>query len=386
LPLLTTPLSQVTYEQLIKFCETFSEGPRVEYKREPGKHTPKIVSSFANTVGGVWVIGIDADQKTNMAILPPVGLPLEPGIEERITQSALMGIYPGITPDVRVFEMPDKPRHAVVVVKVAESVEAPHAIENSTRVYVRTASTSEPSELADIDRIEYLLQRRRDSTAARERIIDRAHRRSYYGPAAHRVRVVVCPVFPRGALFSRDELWDRAEKVRASGDPLLRYLRLIDEAVATPRDGAVEFYVECNVGGVVYYEAPGHVQGEVGGIPYVLLPELLSPLGKTLNTATPFLGDRLTNILIRYELYGWQGKGFLVAEPVNVAMADRAARESACIDARVTVETTVVAEDLIKNRLSILVAVMQDLLWAFNHRSSTLPERVTAAAKEAGFC
>jgi len=34
-PLFTTPLGQVTYEQVIEFCRTFAEGVRVEYKREP---------------------------------------------------------------------------------------------------------------------------------------------------------------------------------------------------------------------------------------------------------------------------------------------------------------------------------------------------------------
>jgi len=90
----------VTYAQVLDFCRTFTEGVRVEYKREVVS-TPKVVSSFANTVGGIWVIGVDADKKTNRAVLPPVGLEQRPGIEEQIVQSAQSGIYPSVTPDVR---------------------------------------------------------------------------------------------------------------------------------------------------------------------------------------------------------------------------------------------------------------------------------------------
>ena len=90
-------------------------------------------------MGGVWVIGVDTDKTTNRPILPPVGVKREPGIEEQITQSALTGVYPGITPDVRVVDIPDQADRVLVFVRVPESIEAPHAIQNATRVYIRNA-------------------------------------------------------------------------------------------------------------------------------------------------------------------------------------------------------------------------------------------------------
>jgi hypothetical protein len=331
----------------------------------------------------VWVIGVDADKKTNMAILPPAGLRLEPGIEERITQSALMGIAPGITPALRVFAIPDKPGHALVVVKVPESIEAPHAIENSTRVFVRNASTTEPYELADIDRIDYLLKRRRDSTAFRERLVDRAAERSFYVRTVPRVRVIVCPLFPRGTLFSRDELWERAEELRQTNNRHLRDFRLVHDAVASPRfSGGIEFYFECSVEGLVYYEGPAHLQGEVKGIPFVMLTQLISPLAQTINTAIPLLRGQLTNVLIRYDLYGWQNRAFLLYEPSKMSCPERFAEGSRCIDGHITVEATVVAEELVENRPRILIDLIQNLLWAFNCRSDKLPELVYATAKE----
>jgi hypothetical protein len=76
------PLETATYDDVLAFCGTFTEGVRVEYKRTP-VNIPKVVSSLANTVGGIWVIGLETDA-ANRAILPPVGLPLTPGIEEQI--------------------------------------------------------------------------------------------------------------------------------------------------------------------------------------------------------------------------------------------------------------------------------------------------------------
>ena len=244
MPLFTTPLSQVTYDQVLEFCRTFAEGPRVEYKTEPA-NIPKVISSFANTMGGVWVIGVDTDKTTNRPILPPVGVNREPGIEEQITQSALTGVYPGITPDVRVVDIPDQADRVLVVVRVPESIEVPHSIQNATRVYIRDASTTAAVELADIDRIDYLLTRRRDTAGRRERLIERAAARSLYARHEGRVRVVVSPMFPRGTLFSRDELHERAERLKQMPVRHVTDFRLVHEAVSTPRTADAKFYFEC---------------------------------------------------------------------------------------------------------------------------------------------
>ena len=59
-------------------------------------------------------------------------------------QSALTGIYPAVMPEVIICDVPGETDRVVVVVRVEESQQAPHAIQNSTRVYVtlNTASRS----------------------------------------------------------------------------------------------------------------------------------------------------------------------------------------------------------------------------------------------------
>ena len=53
---------EITFEVVENFCREWPEGVRVEYKREITKDIPKIVSSFANTQGGVFIIGVEANQ------------------------------------------------------------------------------------------------------------------------------------------------------------------------------------------------------------------------------------------------------------------------------------------------------------------------------------
>ena len=95
----TKPINEITFEDIVSFCEEWAEGVRVEYKRETeeikGK-IPMIVSSFANTLGGIFLIGVKADKTKNKVIFPIDGISETPGIQERIQQSALEGIYPAV--------------------------------------------------------------------------------------------------------------------------------------------------------------------------------------------------------------------------------------------------------------------------------------------------
>lgn len=141
-------LKDIDFDTVRSFYETYSEGVRVEYKRDLSSNIPKVVSSFANTQGGILMIGIEEDRKTRSRKLLP--LSQMAGYEEQVTQACLMGINPPILPAIRVFDVPGVASKVIVVVKVNQSVEAPHAIENSTRVYVRTGNLSQPYQLADM--------------------------------------------------------------------------------------------------------------------------------------------------------------------------------------------------------------------------------------------
>ena len=149
---------------------------RVEYKREFTNTIPKIISSFANTQGGIFIIGVETDNN-NKAIFPIEGIANEGGIEERIVQSALTGIYPAVMPEVIICDVPAETDKVVVVVRVEESQHAPHAIQNSTKMYVRKGSTTSPYELAETDSIEHLLKRRDEPQRISQQTLDRIEER-----------------------------------------------------------------------------------------------------------------------------------------------------------------------------------------------------------------
>ena len=170
----------------------------VEYKSEI-VHIPKIISSFANTQGGIFIIGVETDKKRNKVIFPIRVILNDGGIEEQIIQSATDGIYPAIMPEVIICDVPGETDKVVVVVRVEESQQAPHAIQNSTTVYRRSGSISHPYELAEIDRIEYLLKRREEPQRISRRILDRIEERvrnysSHLGQP--NLELLAQPVFP----------------------------------------------------------------------------------------------------------------------------------------------------------------------------------------------
>ena len=170
--LFTKPEDEITFSDVEDFCREWPEGVRVEYKREI-VHIPKIVSSFANTHGGVFIIGAETDEQ-NKVKFPIQGIPQRPGIEEQIQQSALTGIHPGVIPEIISVHVPDS-GNLVVIIRVDESIQAPHAIEEVTKVYIRVSSITQPYEykLAEMDRIAYMFKRREDSQAITRQILDR---------------------------------------------------------------------------------------------------------------------------------------------------------------------------------------------------------------------
>ena len=210
--------SDITFSDIKAFCDEYSEGVRVEYKQAI-RHIPKIVSSFANTQGGIFIIGVKTDNETNRVVSID-GISNPGGLEEQIIQSALQGIYPPVHPEVIIREVPDT-ENVVVIIRVTESPQAPHAIQNSTRVYIRTGSITQPYklELAEIDLIEYLLKRREKPQITTQQIIDRTEERieSFFSIIEiPDITVIVRPVYPHRPIISTGDIYEFAREADLS--------------------------------------------------------------------------------------------------------------------------------------------------------------------------
>jgi len=211
------PLDQIQYSDVENFCKTFAEGVRIEYKSDMPKSIPKAVSAFANTLGGIIIIGVETE-KVNNRVTNILGIDKEIGIEEKITNSALTGIYPGVIPEVKIFDIPTQQNKIIVVIRIHESIEAPHAIENSTKVYIRTGNVSSPEDLIEVDRIEYLFKRRNKQEQLREQIKqearDRVDRLLNVAVVSNPfLDISVSPFFPYQPLVTLGNLYSLIEQI-----------------------------------------------------------------------------------------------------------------------------------------------------------------------------
>ena len=203
---------EITFEVVQAFCREWQEGVRVEYKQEITRDIPKTVSSFANTQGGLLIIGVKENEPNNEEPFTIVGIPNTGGIEERIVQSAITGIYPPVMPEVIIVKVPET-ENVIVIVRVDESHHAPHAIQNSTKVYIRHANITQPYEkpqLAQMDYIEYLLTRRQDPQGITQQIIDQIEVRThkFCDPGMPNMTVMMRPVFPYRPVISPAAIYE----------------------------------------------------------------------------------------------------------------------------------------------------------------------------------
>jgi hypothetical protein len=162
--LFSQPISALTTVEVEEFCSRFREGLRVEYKSTFDANVkskiPRGVSSFANSYGGVLVIGVNAQNGTPQQ--PFEGIEFEDR-EPRLTVENIC--RSNIFPEVVIYQTLVPSRIAgksFLVIQVNESPKAPHAIENSTQVYVRSGDSANPTKLADVQMLERLILRRRD--------------------------------------------------------------------------------------------------------------------------------------------------------------------------------------------------------------------------------
>lgn len=369
------PLSKIEYSDVEAFCDTFGEGVRVEYKSEMIEAIPKTVSAFANTLGGILVIGAETDDQNKVTAIN--GIDKKAGIEEGIIDSSLNGIYPSVIPEVRVFDIPGKRGKIVVVVKVHESIQAPHAIQNSTRVYIRTGSRSQPYELAEIDRIEYMLKRREKPEKLKEDLrvaaLNRVQLFLREPVIAPYFYISILPVFPYQPLISLDEMYAFCRGIRYGS---VENLYIDDPDRIT--DGICKFhggrdnflYREINHYGLIFVcETVDKIESRFQPIGrehdkqlYINFVHFVSILGRTLKLAGMFyskcgyLGNleariNVKNIENEFLLYNDEAPGFLEYKSIdNSAFSSKA----------------IMAEDIGDKLLDITTSLMHNVLWVFN--------------------
>jgi hypothetical protein len=364
--LLSKPLQAITYQDLTEFCERWSEGTRVEYKQVlRTDHIPKVISSFANTVGGIWIIGVKTDE-SGRAITPIEGFPREPGVEERISQSCYQSLYPELLPDIRILDVPGNSNNVVVVVRVPESNEAPHAIENTTKVYIRKNSTTDRIDLAEIDRVEYLLKRRREAGVKRDDML--AKLTTYSRPKKNAIRIKIGPQYPHGPLLTRDLLTQRVKLIPGARiSPFVHPIRegYIAPAPYAPDTFQNDVYFATNFHGMIVYEE----RLEKSTVPQdprigvIHLDSVTSCINWGLKIAKILLAETTVNLKLDVQVEGitkctvFYGQGSNVHETGGYALDNTSSAE-----ARLTTEQLNDSDFMTQ----LLVDLIYQLMWPFN--------------------
>ena len=177
--LFTKSMKDVELSDVESFCkEGIEEGIRVEYKEDwtDNKKLAREIASFANTYGGLLLIGVS--EKDRKPVVPFLGIDLVEGLEEKITSITYKGINPPVFPEIKVCPIQDRPNKAVLVIRVHESDDTPHRVEQDTKVYLRVSSQKEPV-LAPFETIEWLINRRKKAIDNSIRILSRANKRFF---------------------------------------------------------------------------------------------------------------------------------------------------------------------------------------------------------------
>ena len=369
---------EVEFSDIKTFCQEWPEGVRVEYKTEI-KAIPKTVSSFTNTLGGIFIIGVDTDNN-NKAVFPIKGIPNDAGIEERIIQSALTGLYPGVTPEVIIRDVPGQDGNVVVIVRVEESLQAPHAIQNSNQVYIRSGSISQPYKLAEIGRIEYLLKRRESPQKIVQQILEQIEKRVSYSSRLQdpNLTVMIRPAFPYRQLMPPSEIYEYIRtQPRHPKNPLVFNDSAIEFGTREVTGGVCFMgqafcllYWELNERGIIYSretvsrnQSNSGMSEDTNGL---LLNDIVREIGEWVTVARNFYqkSEYLGNIEVTAKLRQIQGKSLVLAIKGHSEMASRVP----AVGSECTGSVPCLASDLlnVEKCAHVTGQVVRQLLWGFN--------------------
>ncbi len=379
-----TPINKIDFSKVQEFCESWAEGPRVEYKSSLA-NVAKVVSSLANTSGGIIIFGVEIDKTTNMPRLPITGMKNAGGFEESVTQACIQGVYPPIMPAVKLVPIPSSPENVVVVVKITESLDAPHAIENSTKVFIRVNSATEPVQLADIDRIEWLLSRRKGSESRREGIIKTALEK-FKLPGVPRLSVIIGPLYPHRNILTRDGLEEKVEILKTKHQ--LSYLvsgfrksqdGYISSRPLSSQEGvchvAISFY-----GFLFFVENLSVVkQGKEGSeFRVIRLEQVVKGVAEFAKAAMIVLDQNETiNLFLRVRLESASG---LAIFPGENYFLHHWYEDHKVVDTDIVIQgEEVIALAALKNQLTEAIKrLVRQLMWAFNWSDESVDERTEA--------
>jgi len=379
----------LTADHVRDVCARFNEGVRVEYKgifdANVRNHLPKIVASFANSQGGVLVVGVRA--VNGVPEQPYEGFPNEPKEELPLTVEniCLRNINPPVIPITHVVQS-DVPGQVFLIIEVEESGEAPHAIENSKKVYVRTGSAANPYDLAEVDLVIELMKRRREPLERRDRLIKLAEQRSIQNVNRDQpfVQISICPVFPRLPLCSTQETWNflnLAQMNNAIGLVYPNSVRRVPDGTASLiyQDANLPHlppqYLELGKYGLFFTARQFRIIGwnpPADPSPQLYFANLFQTLLRLTVSAEQFFSAQAYrgNLIMNVSVHCVRGHAMRF---IAVDHWGDNANDYRCYADTVSAERIVMADQMRLERLEVLTGILCDLTWGFWQSNAAFP-------------
>ena len=145
-------LDRLTFDDVSKFvCIGQEEGTRLDYKDQVPQDLGDVVAAFANTYGGLIVLGVS---KTNKMPTTIPGIPKKQAdLKTLLTNKIVDTVYPRPLFEVGVALHSNVAGHDVAVIRVYEGYETPYMYLPHKKVSIRVADKCERASLADLEQL-----------------------------------------------------------------------------------------------------------------------------------------------------------------------------------------------------------------------------------------
>jgi len=392
-------VSHLTSSDLAELLEEQAvENIRLEFKREvPDKlGTLKKLSSFANTFGGLLVIGASASGKDGR-IEDLRGVGVEPGYKQKIVNWCFTECSPPINVDVSdPIPSPDATGGVCYVISVPESDVPPHFLNGRKGVWVRTNEFSERynAALANDQEIQELLHRRQAILQRRRDILERAKKRFMTHLRAVKPRlgsvrteapeqppstleVSVMPQFPSKQVCTQEQLCSLLDRVRyfryrGVGFPRQQMGIMTQFESAIIRQPFVEpSYLEANVWGGVFYGVELNENLRTQDLVGIHLYEFVGHLLMFLTHAKDFFGlSGMTGaVLITTALQGISQRRWVYPQEIAAGMSIGATRQPSGLDDAFGLSTSSSVEALSADTDSITGDLLRTIFFSADWNS-----------------
>lgn len=402
------PIAKLNIEDIKTFCEKgVKEGINLDYKEDfpSSKKLAKTISAFANTLGGVIIVGVEEDEE-NKPVLPIKGILFKRGLHEKVVNIILDNISPPLFPEIGVIRFKEENKEkAVVMIRVPQSNETPHTINNKKGICVRTDNRNKLEDVATLEEIEWLINRRRKSEELKNKLyqntikrLDNLYKKGFLKEGVGAIQIPegqgifsISPLYPSKSLTNPVALKNICEghdlRVRDyfgtfdsfpyfnSGTKTTKN-GVIDYLIWDSRDEGIEtFYYEFNVFGLFFYqEIFGRKINEktsekdkfykTTSTHSLWFYNVIARLDEFLEVASRFYDKIDVWGLVEIKIQFSKIFNIKIQKPKSFLLwyDNKVSHEN-----NIEINKVVIVQGLKEKRIEILIDILKEIAWAFNY-------------------